>query len=152
MILVNPLPGKSNIPKETNSKEIKFSDIEDNYWHNLTEGELVDIDLYTACAIGEFDYVKTFIQNAKTYDTDIINKSNKSGWTPLMYVCYVGNDEITKLLIREGAGVFFEQDKNGRTPLMLAASSGNVSLVKRLAEVCFTNRLYDAFKYVLIYL
>ncbi|XP_028401463.1 ankyrin repeat and SAM domain-containing protein 3-like [Dendronephthya gigantea] len=108
---------------------------EDNFWKNLTEGELIDIDLFTACAIGEFDYVKEFINNAKpTYGTDIVNNSNKSGWTPLMYVCFVGNDKITELLIREGADVLFEEHKHGFTPLMLASSSGNISLVKRLVE------------------
>ena len=112
---------------------------EDNFWKNLTEGELIDIDLFTACAIGEFDYVKKFIHDAKSsYGTDIVNNSNKSGWTPLMYVCFVGNDKITELLIREGADVLFEENKHGLTPLMLASSSGNISLVKRLVEVCLT--------------
>jgi ankyrin repeat protein len=117
--------------KPHNSNEGNSSD--DNFYENLTEGEPIDLDLFTACAIGEFEYVKTLI-HAKS-DTDIVNKSNSSGWTSLMYVCYVGNDKIVELLIREGADVLFQEDKGGCTPLMFAASSGNISLVKRLVEV-----------------
>ena len=131
--MINAKPdslGKWNNAKEENSRE-------DNFWQNLTEGELVDIDLFTACALGEYDYVNLIIQNAKS-STDIVNKSNSAGWTPLMYACYVGNDKITELLVREGADVLFDENKRGCTPLMLAAASGNISLVKHLVEVRYS--------------
>jgi ankyrin repeat protein len=113
---------------------------EGNFWQNLIEGELIDIDLFTACALGEYDYVNLTIHNAKS-STDIVNKSNSAKWTPLMYACYVGNDKITELLVREGADVLFDENKCGCTPLMLAATSGNISLVKRLVEVRFSDQL-----------
>ena len=121
------LNGKPLVAEENNGSD-------DHFWKNLTEGELIDIDLLTACAIGDFDYVKSSIDNEKS-GTDIVNRSNRSGWTPLMYVCYVGNEKIAELLIHEGAEVLYEENVRGRTPLMVAAGSGNVSLVKRLVEV-----------------
>jgi hypothetical protein len=140
---IPPSVGKWNNPKEGN-----INSSEDNFWQNLTEGELIDIDVFTACAIGEFDYVKTLIfHNAKSGE-DIVNKSNSAGWTPLMYVCYVGNDKITELLIREGADVSFEENRRGCAPLMFAASSGNISLVKRLVEVSLTKQLLNTFTYL----
>lgn len=116
------------------SSEDNIESKDDNFYQNLTEGEAVDIDLFTACAIGKLDYVSKFILNSPA-STVIINKSNYSGWTALMYACYVGNDTMTELLIREGADVLFEENKHGFTALMLAASCANVSLVKRLVEV-----------------
>ena len=119
---------------EDNTKSKEESSSDDNFYQNLTEGEPVDIDLFTACAIGKLDYVSKFILNSPE-STVIINKSNYGGWTALMYACYVGNDRMTELLIREGADVLFEENKHGCTALMLAASCANISLVKRLVEV-----------------
>lgn len=123
------------------SVERKNSSTDENitFWQNSVEGELVDVDLFTACANGEYEYVESFIHKAKS-DADIVNKSNRSGWTPLLYSCYVGNEKITELLIHKGGDVLFEENKHGCTPIMFAASSGNISLVKRLVEVSLTNK------------
>ena len=119
---------------EGNNESKQESSPEDNFYENLTEGEPVDIDLFTASAIGKLDYVSKFILDSPA-STVVINKSNYGGWTALMYACYVGNDKMTELLIREGADVVFEDNRHGCTALMLAACCPNLSLTERLVEV-----------------
>ena len=114
--------------------EGNFFKNEGEYWQKLTEGEVLDLDLYTACAIGDFGYVKNYLSNAK-HCLGIINKKNNGGWTPLMYVCCIGHDKILQLLIQQQVNIEAAEEKHGTTPLMLASSSGNTSVVKRLVEV-----------------
>lgn len=114
-----------------------FAANEGEYWEKLTEGDVYDLDLFTACAIGDYSFVENLLSFAK-YRSEIINKKNEGGWTPLMYVSYLGDDKLLELLIREQADILAEEDKHGMTPLILASTSGNTSVVKRLVEVCFS--------------
>lgn len=118
-----------------NSRSSKELVAENSYdfWELFTEGKVFDLDLFTACSVGKFEYIQQLLRNDSR--TDIVNIKNEGGWSPLMYVCYIGNYEITELLVREGADVLFEEKEYGRTPLMLASSSGNIYLVKFLIKV-----------------
>ncbi|XP_064604738.1 ankyrin repeat and SAM domain-containing protein 3-like isoform X2 [Liolophura sinensis] len=83
----------------------------------------VPLDLHTACSIGHFDSVRSFIHNKE----EDLNRKNKGGWTPLMYACYIGHDNIVNLLLEASVDVNCKNLK-GQTPLMLAASCGNESV------------------------
>jgi ankyrin repeat protein len=63
-----------------------------------------------------------------------LNKKNRGGWTPLMYACYIGHDNIVNLLLDAGVNVNVKNHK-GHTPLMLAASCGNESVGYFLCQV-----------------
>ena len=69
-----------------------------------------------------------------------LNKKNVGGWTPLMYACYIGHDNIVNLLLDAGVNVNVKNHK-GQTPLMLASSCGNESVGYFLVQVCSV--LYD---------
>ena len=56
-----------------------------------------------------------------------LDKKNRGGWTPLMYACYIGHDNIVNLLLDASVNVNVQNNK-GQTPLMLAASCGNESV------------------------
>lgn len=64
-----------------------------------------------------------------------LNKKNVGGWTPLMYACYIGHDNIVNLLLDAGVNVNVKNHK-GQTPLMLASSCGNESVGYFLVQVC----------------
>ena len=61
-------------------------------------------------------------------------------WTPLMYACYIGHDNIVNLLTEAGCSVNVKNYK-GQTPLMLAASCGNETVGKMLVGVSFQDRM-----------
>lgn len=63
-----------------------------------------------------------------------LNKKNVGGWSPLMYACYIGHDNIVNLLLDAGVSVNVKNHK-GQTPLMLASSCGNESVGYFLVQV-----------------
>lgn len=121
---------------QTKEKEDDFTENEGEYWQKLTEGHVSDLDLFTACAIGDSDCVKNYLSQTNS-QSDIVNTRNSGEWTPLMYACYVGHEKILELLIHERADILAKEEKHGMTALALASSSGNTSVVERLIEVCF---------------
>ncbi|XP_046369283.2 ankyrin repeat and SAM domain-containing protein 3-like isoform X1 [Haliotis rufescens] len=86
-------------------------------------------DIHTACSIGHYDYVRSLIIRG---DVEI-DKKNRGSWTPLMYACYIGHDNIVNLLIDSGCDVNVKNHK-GQTPLMLAASCGNETVGRTLCR------------------
>ncbi|XP_059154283.1 ankyrin repeat and SAM domain-containing protein 3-like [Physella acuta] len=95
-------------------------------WEDFTP---IALDIHTACSIGHFDWVRSLIlKNDGQKD-----RKNVGGWTPLMYACYIGHDNIVNLLIKEGCNMNMKNPK-GHTPLMLAASCGNESVARTLVR------------------
>ncbi|KAJ8322386.1 hypothetical protein KUTeg_000857 [Tegillarca granosa] len=71
-------------------------------WNVKEVFDPVPLDLHTASSIGQYDCVRSFIQSQQVD----LNRRNHGGWTPLMYACYIGHDNIVNLLLEaEGGGV-----------------------------------------------
>ncbi|XP_078667644.1 LOW QUALITY PROTEIN: ankyrin repeat and SAM domain-containing protein 3-like [Branchiostoma floridae x Branchiostoma belcheri] len=89
----------------------------------------IPIDLHTASSIGQYDTVRAIVQSGK----QDLDKKNHGSWTPLMYACYIGHDNIVNLLLDAGVDVNLKSAK-GQTPLILAASCGNESVAYFLLQ------------------
>ncbi|XP_078582537.1 ankyrin repeat and SAM domain-containing protein 3-like [Branchiostoma floridae x Branchiostoma japonicum] len=102
-------------------------------WGSLntdTDGfDPIPIDLHTASSIGQYDTVRAIVQSGK----QDLDKKNHGSWTPLMYACYIGHDNIVNLLLDAGVDVNLKSAK-GQTPLILAASCGNESVAYFLLQ------------------
>lgn len=61
----------------------------------------------------------------------ILNKQNKSSWTPLHTSCYRGHYEFTQSLVNLGADINF-LDKENKNALFFAVESGNIRIIKYL--------------------
>ena len=92
--------------------------------------EIIPLDLFTACLIGDYDAVKKFIVEK----VDLNRLNMYGGWTPLMYASYVGKDTVLNLLLEEEVDVNIVSP-SGMTALMLAAKCGNESVVYFLLQV-----------------
>ncbi|XP_032234371.2 ankyrin repeat and SAM domain-containing protein 3 [Nematostella vectensis] len=97
----------------------------------LEDDEIVPMDIYTACSIGQYDLVQSFIKS----NSASINDLNTGGWTPLMYAAYVGHDSVVNLLLECGTIVVDTRTSiRQSTALMLAASCGNEPVVYFLIQ------------------
>ncbi|CAG5119393.1 unnamed protein product, partial [Candidula unifasciata] len=114
-------------------------------WKGWTSIEWEDfaptaLDIHTACSIGHYEWVRSIILKG---EDPALDRRNHGGWTPLMYACYIGHDNIVNLLINAGCNMNMKNSR-GHTPLMLAASCGNESvartLVRRGAELELTDK------------
>ena len=116
--------------QKNRSSIFSLADVNDcsNLWN---EDEDVKMDLYTACAIGQYSCVQQHL--ADGVEIADLDKHNCSGWTPLMYAAYVGHVNIVYLLL-DNVKVNSRTKKNGATPMMLASSCGNESLVDFLLQ------------------
>ncbi|BFZ14431.1 hypothetical protein BsWGS_17470 [Bradybaena similaris] len=114
-------------------------------WKGWTSIEWEDfaptaLDIHTACSIGHYDWVRSIILKG---DNTALDRRNHGGWSPLMYACYIGHENIVSLLINAGCNMDMKNSR-GHTPLMLAASCGNEgvarTLVRRGAELELTDK------------
>lgn len=112
-------------------RSASFTDVNDcsNLWN---EDEVIPMDIYTACAIGEYSCVQQHL--ADGVELADLDKPNCGGWTPLMYAAYVGHDNIVNLLLDYHVNVNATTAENGVNALMLAASCGNESVVYFLLQ------------------
>ena len=124
------LPQNIHEPKNRSSS-FSFVDASDcsNLWN---EDEVVKMDVYTACSIGQYNCVQQHL--ADGMEIADLDKHNCGGWTPLMYAAYVGHDNIVNLLLEFSVDVNARTTRNGATSLMLAASCGNKSVVNFLLQ------------------
>ncbi|PFX22621.1 ankyrin repeat and SAM domain-containing protein 3-like [Stylophora pistillata] len=114
-------------------RSASFTDVNDCTCSNLwNEDEVIPMDIYTACSIGEYSCVRQHL--ADGVELADLDRPNCSGWTPLMYAAYVGHDNIVNLLLDCHVNVNAITAKNGATALMLAASCGNESVVYFLLQ------------------
>ena len=82
---------------------------------------------------GNFDKIKSSIESLDV--TLSINNKLKDGTTPLYLACKVGDSEIVKYLIINGARISINTlTKNGNTCLMVAVAHNNIDLVKVLLK------------------
>jgi ankyrin repeat protein len=82
---------------------------------------------------GNFDKIKTSMESLDV--TLSINNTLKDGTTPLYLACKVGDSEIVKYLLNNGAKSSINTPtKNGNTCLMVAVANNNIDLVKVLLK------------------
>jgi ankyrin repeat protein len=82
---------------------------------------------------GNFDKIKSSIESLDV--TLSINNKLTDGTTPLYLACKVGDSEIVKYLIINGARISINTPtKNGNTCLMVAVAHNNIDLVKVLLK------------------
>ena len=83
------------------------------------------IDKYEAISVddGDSDYVEK-----------MVNKKDESQIHPLFLAVFMGNIEVTKLLLAQGADPISASDPNGVTILHICAERGYSELAKLLCE------------------
>ena len=114
--------------------DVSLSCCDSDFCGELWKNEpVVPMDIYTACAIGEYDCVRQLLADGLEI-CDLGKPNHPGGWTPLMYASYVGHDIIVNLLLDNNVDVNARDIKYGATPLMLAASCGNQSVVGFLLQ------------------
>jgi uncharacterized protein len=101
-------------------------------------------------------HTATIDQNIKEVDSYLaqgedINKSNRYGFTPLIYAAYYGYYPMAKFLCKKGADVN-RQNNEGQTALLYAAYYNHVSIAKVLLEYgadpnIVNNQGYNAYEY-----
>ena len=97
------------------------------------EEEVIPYDIYTACSLGEHDFVREWL--SKGIKSTELNNYNSGGWTALMYAAYVGHADVVNLFLPADVDVNVKARQSGSTPLMLAASCGNKSVALSLLKV-----------------
>ena len=86
-------------------------------------------ELIAAVKDNNIDNVKTLINKG-----DDVNERNRNEETPLTIASSLGNVEVAKILIINGADVNAKRYVNSYTPLMYAAEDGNDAVVKLLID------------------
>jgi len=99
-------------------------------WEEQT-GPQIPMDLHTACACGDYAYVRQQIENGAD-----CNKHNIEGWTPLVYAAFLGHDTVVNLLLEAGKanGNDRTTDGIGMTALMWAAACNHESITYFLLQ------------------
>lgn len=64
-----------------------------------------------------------------------LNAVDQDELSPLQHACHIGDVELARLLIDNGADVNFTNRKDGYTPLMFAAISSKAEIVRLLLEM-----------------
>ena len=85
-------------------------------------------NIFDLARTGSLDEVINVYEN----NPDVINYTNKEGYSPLILACYHGNDEVAKFLINKVEDINGSSDFG--TPLMAAVVKGNRILVKLLLD------------------
>lgn len=87
------------------------------------------IEFLKACEIGDFNFVKNFLEQNGIPDTSELD----AGWTPLMRAAgWGGNAKLVSLLINFGAELEIEEPESGYTALTCAADEGNIQAIETL--------------------
>ena len=91
--------------------------------------------LIRASAAGDLGKIQYYLQKGEN-----INGADKSGFTPLMWAVYYGQEQSVDFLIKKGADMNFKTPKDfgelriGSTPLMLAAYYQYANVIKILLK------------------
>nr|XP_018910187.1 PREDICTED: ankyrin repeat and SAM domain-containing protein 3-like [Bemisia tabaci] len=91
-----------------------------------------EMDVHTACAMNQSDVVMRLLNR----DGLIMgSKENSKGYTPLMYACCYGHEDIVKLLIDMKVPIQYQSKKcHGRTALMVAANLENLTILNMVCK------------------
>lgn len=110
---------------------VSFMDVNDcsNLWN---EDEVIVMDIYIVCVIGEYSCVQQYlVDGVELVDFD---KFNCGGWIFLMYVVYVGYDNIVNLFFDYYVNVNVIIVENGVNVFMFVVSCGNEFVVYFLLQ------------------
>ena len=99
---------------------------EGNKWH---QENIMPNPLIHASAHGNADEINLLF--ARGTGWNLLNKSNKGGWTPLMAAANNGHVEVVKVLLSAGSNPN-AKDKKGRTARNKAKVNGHAEVVKIL--------------------
>jgi ankyrin repeat protein len=89
--------------------------------------------LMRSAASGDVEGIQHYLQKGEN-----INGVDKSGFTPLMWAIYYGQEQAVDFLIKKGADINYRIPKDfgdirtGSTPLMLASYYQNPNIIKKL--------------------
>lgn len=92
---------------------------------------VAEIDLFQAIKNKDCDRLLHIIRSQPALNLNCVDKDELS---PLQHACHIGDIEIVRTLINNGAHVNFTQRKDGYTPLMFAAISAKTAIVRLLLE------------------
>ena len=87
-----------------------------------------EVNIFDIAREGSLVQLKKVIEK----DTNVINKINKSGYSPLTLACYYGNNEVAKYLIENIKDI--NSNSGYGTALMAAVVKKNVELTRFLLE------------------
>jgi ankyrin repeat protein len=86
---------------------------------NLLVARGATLNLFEACAAGEFDRVERLLEGGAA-----VNACSDDGWTPLHLAAFFGHAKIAELLLAHDADVTARsRNSNGNTPLHAALAS-----------------------------
>merc|ERR1712066_202779 len=91
--------------------------------------------LYLAAENNRIEEAKKMMKEANNLNivSELVNKGNNNGWTPLFVASYNGHLQMAQLLLTNGAEID-EASNSGRTPLMAASYFDHLEIVKLLIE------------------
>ena len=92
-------------------------------------------ELIDAIDEGDIDRLNKLLSD-KNID---INETDDDGFTPLMFACSEGNEEIVKLLVKSGADLNL-QDNYGETCLMKVDSPDSIEKANKITKYLIENR------------
>ena len=95
-------------------------------WYATHRVSRPDITIFEAAAKGDYRSVRDHILTGTS-----VNEISEDGHTPLYYAVLSKKDDVTELLLKNGARVEFEAPDTP-TPLYAAAGEGNANIVKQL--------------------
>ncbi|OGF64719.1 MAG: hypothetical protein A2Y62_14805 [Candidatus Fischerbacteria bacterium RBG_13_37_8] len=112
--------------------EVWIDDIKDELIKAGAIFDLMSNQSETASQSTDRKEINTAIDNGKEAMVDIVQQKNRLNYKLIMASC-LGNAELVKKLIKEGANVKFK-DKTGTTALMMAALKKHTEVVKELIQ------------------
>lgn len=92
-------------------------------------GEWLEMDLHTACACGDYAYVRELLEGGAD-----ANRLNVAGWTPLVYASFLGHDTVVNLLLETGDADGNARTSDGMTALMWASACNHESIAYFLLQ------------------
>lgn len=96
-----------------------------------SEASTTEKDLFEAITKKDTEQVLQIIRINTKLNLNCVDKDELS---PLQHACHIGDVEIARILINNGANVNFTKRKDGYTPLMFAAISGKADIIRLLLE------------------
>ena len=101
----------------------------------LSQNEDGQTKLYEAAHYNRMEEAKKMMKEANNLNiaSELVNKDDNDGNTPLLWASTDGHLQMAKLLITNGAEVD-KASNHGETPLMLASLNGHLEVVNLLIE------------------
>ena len=94
-------------------------------------------DIFDASRRGQL----TEVISIYSKNPDVINQTNKEGYSPLILACYHGNEEVVKFLIDKVDNI--NRTSNYGTPLMAAVVKGDIKIIEMLLSKNADTKIAD---------